>query len=78
VERVRAMKLGDPMSEDTTMGAIISGEQADRIMSFIESAKEEVSGIDLTPVLPLTQHSHQLVLLLTAYLYHVGSILACL
>ena len=43
VERVKAIKLGDPMLEDTTMGAIISAEQAERVMAFIDSAKEEVS-----------------------------------
>jgi betaine-aldehyde dehydrogenase len=40
-ERVKAYKPGIPTDPATTMGAIISQAQFDRIMGFIESAKQE-------------------------------------
>ena len=41
VARCAAYVPGDPTDPDTTMGAIISKPQHDRIMGFIESAKQE-------------------------------------
>jgi betaine-aldehyde dehydrogenase len=39
--RIRAFKPGIPTDPNTTMGAIISKAQFDRVMSYIESAKRE-------------------------------------
>jgi betaine-aldehyde dehydrogenase len=39
--RIRAFKPGDPTDPATTMGAIISQAQFDRVMGYIESAKAE-------------------------------------
>ena len=43
LSRVEGMVIGDPMHDDTTMGAIISPDQAQRIMSYIDGAKQEVT-----------------------------------
>lgn len=36
------MKVGDPFSEDTTVGATISRQQADKVLHYIDIAKKEV------------------------------------
>ena len=42
VKRTRAMKIGDPMRDDTTVGATINTEHVEKVMAFIERAKQEV------------------------------------
>ncbi|XP_064647687.1 4-trimethylaminobutyraldehyde dehydrogenase A-like [Lineus longissimus] len=39
--RMKAMKVGDPMEEDTFVGAMISKEQMEKTSSYIAGAKEE-------------------------------------
>jgi betaine-aldehyde dehydrogenase len=39
VERTRRIRIGDPMDQETHMGALISAEHRDRVMGFIERAK---------------------------------------
>ena len=41
VERVSKLKIGDPLDADTDVGAIVSRQHFDKIMSYIELAKEE-------------------------------------
>ncbi len=41
VERVSALKVGDPQAADTDVGAIVSKQHFDKIMSYIELAREE-------------------------------------
>ncbi|GAB1605614.1 4-trimethylaminobutyraldehyde dehydrogenase-like [Argonauta hians] len=41
IAKTRRMKAGDPMLEDTTIGAMISKEQADRTLHYIDLAKQE-------------------------------------
>jgi aminomuconate-semialdehyde/2-hydroxymuconate-6-semialdehyde dehydrogenase len=41
VEQVSALKVGDPLEADTDVGAIVSKQHFDKIMSYIELAKEE-------------------------------------
>ena len=41
VERVNALKVGDPKDETTDVGAIVSKQHFDKIMSYIELAKSE-------------------------------------
>ena len=41
VSRVSALKVGDPQDEDTEVGAIVSKQHFDKIMSYIELAKTE-------------------------------------
>ena len=41
VEQVSALKVGDPRAADTDVGAIVSQEHFDKIMSYIELAKAE-------------------------------------
>ena len=42
VERVRQMKIGDPILPETTVGATISEEQANKVLGYIDIAKHEV------------------------------------
>ncbi|HTH51485.1 MAG TPA: aldehyde dehydrogenase, partial [Pyrinomonadaceae bacterium] len=41
VADVSRLKVGDPLAEDTDVGAIVSKDHFDKIMSYIELAKEE-------------------------------------
>lgn len=41
VERVRQMKIGDPILPETTVGATISEEQANKVLGYIDIAKQE-------------------------------------
>lgn len=41
VERVRAIKVGDPLDKATQMGAVISKEHMEKIQGYIELAKKE-------------------------------------
>src|SRR5690606_20752062 len=41
VERVAALKVGDPADPATDVGAIVSKQHFDKIMSYIELAREE-------------------------------------
>ena len=41
VEKVANMKVGDPSSEDTRMGALVSRAHLEKVKSYIELAKEE-------------------------------------
>jgi len=41
VEKVGRMKVGNPLEEDTKMGAIVSQMHFDKVLSYIELAKEE-------------------------------------
>ena len=43
VKRTQAMKVGDPMEEDTHVGAMIHSDQADRVLHYVNLAKKEVS-----------------------------------
>ena len=42
VERTKNMKIGNPNDEDTKVGATISEEQAQKVLSYIDVAKKEV------------------------------------
>ena len=39
--RVEAMKVGDPLDPETTVGSLISREHLDRVMGYIETGKRE-------------------------------------
>ncbi|HUN24232.1 MAG TPA: gamma-aminobutyraldehyde dehydrogenase [Anaerolineales bacterium] len=41
VESLRAVKVGDPMAEDTEMGPFISAVQRERVMGFVARAKAD-------------------------------------
>lgn len=41
VTRTKRMKIGDPLNDDTTVGATISPEQFDIVQAYIEGAKAE-------------------------------------
>jgi len=36
------MKIGNPLSEETTVGATISREHAEKVLSYIDRAKQAV------------------------------------
>jgi aminomuconate-semialdehyde/2-hydroxymuconate-6-semialdehyde dehydrogenase len=41
VKRAKALKIGDPVDEETTLGAVISEAHMNKILSYIELAKQE-------------------------------------
>ncbi|NIR52243.1 aldehyde dehydrogenase [candidate division KSB1 bacterium] len=41
VERTKTLNVGDPMSEDSDLGAVVSGAHMEKILSYIELAKQE-------------------------------------
>jgi aminomuconate-semialdehyde/2-hydroxymuconate-6-semialdehyde dehydrogenase len=41
VEKVKHLKVGDPMEEDTRVGALVSKAHKDKVLSYIALAKEE-------------------------------------
>lgn len=41
VERIKNLKVGDPVSEDTKVGAIVSKSHYEKILSYIELAQKE-------------------------------------
>jgi 1-pyrroline dehydrogenase len=41
VPQVESMKVGDPFSEDTEMGSLVSEEQLERVTGFVDRAKKE-------------------------------------
>ncbi|MHB1024853.1 MAG: aldehyde dehydrogenase family protein [Desulfobacteria bacterium] len=41
VAKVKGIKVGDPMMEDTQLGAIVSREQMEKILSYVEIGKKE-------------------------------------
>ena len=53
VEQVRNMRIGNPLNEDSQLGAIVSKPHFDKILSYIEIAKSE-GGKILTGGLPIS------------------------
>ncbi len=41
VAKVKGLKIGDPMKEDTQLGPIVSREQLEKVLSYIEIGKKE-------------------------------------
>ncbi len=41
VERVSKLKIGDPLYDDTDLGAVVSKQHMEKILSYIELAREE-------------------------------------
>jgi len=42
VARTQAMKIGNPLNEETTVGATISREHAEKVLSYVDRAKQAV------------------------------------
>lgn len=42
VKRTRAIEIGDPLLESTRMGALVSRDHRDKVLSFVNQAKNEV------------------------------------
>lgn len=42
VKRTQKIKIGDPLLEDTRMGALINQPHLNRVQGFIKQAKEQV------------------------------------
>ena len=45
IERVSALKIGDPLDAETNVGAVVSRQHLEKILSYIELAKEEGGAI---------------------------------
>ena len=41
VERVSQMKIGDPLADETNIGAVVSKQHLEKVLSYVELAKEE-------------------------------------
>ncbi|MBI2843387.1 MAG: aldehyde dehydrogenase family protein [Armatimonadetes bacterium] len=41
IDKARRIKVGDPMQEDTKIGAVVSEEQLERIKSYVDAGKQE-------------------------------------
>jgi len=46
VKHTKRMKMGDPYGEDTTVGATISKEHAEKVMAYVDLAKQEGCNIE--------------------------------
>ena len=46
VHHANRMTAGDPMAEDTTVGATITAAHADKVLGFIERAKKEGARVE--------------------------------
>ena len=42
VAKTKSMKIGNPFDADTTVGSMISKDQADKTIQYVEGAKKEV------------------------------------
>lgn len=42
VRRTKAIRIGDPLLEDTRMGALVSQGHLDKVLGYVEQAKREV------------------------------------
>ncbi len=52
VDRGREVKLGDGLDPETTMGPLVSGEQRDRVVSYIEHGRREGARVALAEAPP--------------------------
>lgn len=57
VEKTKNMKIGDPLQEDTVVGATISKEQAEKVLAYIDIAKREVRSFAVL-VSPVSHTQH--------------------
>ena len=46
VKQANKMKIGDPFNEDTTVGATISKEHAEKVLGYVKSAIDEGAKIE--------------------------------
>ena len=44
-ERTMRMKVGNPMCDDTMVGAMISPQQAQKVLDYLEGAKQQVGSV---------------------------------
>lgn len=42
VKRTKAIRVGDPLLEDTQMGGLISKPHLQKVLGYVEQAKKEV------------------------------------
>ena len=42
VERVKHLRVGNPLLNDTQLGAVISLQHRDKVVSYVDSARKEV------------------------------------
>ena len=58
VEKTKNMKIGNPFDEDTVVGATISTQQAEKVLSYIDIAQKEVCIFILFIVYPFLLASY--------------------
>lgn len=54
-ERTRAIRIGDPLDPDTHLGPLISEDQRERVLSYIESGKQEGAHLHIGGGVPSLQ-----------------------
>ena len=42
VKRTKAIEIGDPLLENTRMGALVNRPHLDRVLGFVDQARKEV------------------------------------
>lgn len=47
VRRTKAIRIGDPLLEETRMGALVSREHLHKVLGYVEQAKREVQYMSL-------------------------------
>lgn len=45
LRRPKAIRIGDPLLDETRMGALVSREHLDKVLGYVEQAKREVRHI---------------------------------
>lgn len=55
VARTMKMRIGDPMLSDTTVGATISPEQAEKTLKYVDLGKKEVRYRGDNPEIPVLE-----------------------
>ncbi|GAA6090979.1 4-trimethylaminobutyraldehyde dehydrogenase B isoform X1 [Tachysurus ichikawai] len=63
VRRTKAIRIGDPLLEDTRMGALVSQGHLDKVLGYVEQAKREgarvlCGGQSFTPSDPKLKHGY--------------------
>src|SRR5216117_1840457 len=48
-EKVKGLKVGDPMDRATRMGPVVSKAQMETVLSYIEAGKQEGARLDVGP-----------------------------
>lgn len=60
VKRTKAIQIGDPLLEETRMGALVSQEHLHKVLRYVEQAKREVQHASSLPDAHLTSINEEI------------------